>query len=93
MLGTQSFGKGSVQTLFRVSGGNVLRLTTARYYTPSGHSIQARGIVPDFPVDETPDGEKRLVSLAEDITARAIERPAARSSGDTSWLARVIGAS
>ena len=51
VLGTQSFGKGSVQTIIPLGAGNgALRLTTARYYTPSGRSIQAKGITPDIEV-------------------------------------------
>ena len=51
VLGTQSFGKGSVQTIVPLSRGeSAMRLTTARYYTPSGRSIQATGIVPDIEV-------------------------------------------
>jgi carboxyl-terminal processing protease len=52
ILGTQSFGKGSVQTIIPMADGAGLRLTTARYYTPSGTSIQATGITPDFLVTE-----------------------------------------
>ncbi len=48
ILGVQSFGKGSVQTVFPLNNGAGLRLTTARYYTPSGRSIQARGVTPDI---------------------------------------------
>lgn len=51
VMGTQSFGKGSVQTLFNVPGGGSIKLTTARYYTPSGTSIQAKGITPDIIVE------------------------------------------
>ncbi|HSP25503.1 MAG TPA: S41 family peptidase, partial [Saliniramus sp.] len=47
ILGTRSFGKGSVQTIIPLGGSGALRLTTARYYTPSGRSIQAKGIEPD----------------------------------------------
>jgi carboxyl-terminal processing protease len=51
LIGTRSFGKGSVQTIIPLGAGNgALRLTTARYYTPSGRSIQAKGIVPDIQV-------------------------------------------
>ncbi len=50
VLGTQSFGKGSVQTIQPVPGHGAIRLTTARYYTPSGRSIQAKGISPDIEV-------------------------------------------
>ncbi len=52
VMGTQSFGKGSVQTIMPLSGNGAIRLTTARYYTPSGASIQARGIVPDIEVHQ-----------------------------------------
>jgi carboxyl-terminal processing protease len=51
ILGTQSFGKGSVQTIIPLSDDSGLRLTTARYYTPKGRSIQAKGITPDITVD------------------------------------------
>ena len=51
ILGTRSFGKGSVQTVIPLPGEGAMRLTTARYYTPSGRSIQAKGIEPDIVVD------------------------------------------
>ncbi|MDC0403670.1 S41 family peptidase [Porticoccaceae bacterium] len=50
VLGTRSFGKGSVQTIIPIEGGRALKLTTARYFTPSGRSIQAEGIDPDIVV-------------------------------------------
>ena len=52
ILGTKSFGKGSVQTIIPLSGQGAIRLTTARYYTPSGRSIQATGIDPDIVVEQ-----------------------------------------
>ena len=52
IMGTRSFGKGSVQTIVPLSGHGAIRLTTARYYTPSGRSIQAKGIDPDIVVDQ-----------------------------------------
>jgi carboxyl-terminal processing protease len=62
VLGTRSFGKGSVQTIIPLGSGNgALRLTTARYYTPSGRSIQAKGITPDIEV---------LQDLPDDIKAK-----------------------
>ena len=62
VIGTRSFGKGSVQTIFPLGNGNgALRLTTARYYTPSGRSIQAKGITPDIEV---------LQDLPDDIKAK-----------------------
>ncbi len=51
LLGTRSFGKGSVQTIIQLPGHGAMRLTTARYYTPSGRSIQAKGIEPDIVVE------------------------------------------
>jgi len=56
VLGSQTFGKGSVQTVRPLGPDTGLKLTTARYYTPSGKSIQARGIVPDVLVDESLEG-------------------------------------
>jgi carboxyl-terminal processing protease len=52
IMGTQTFGKGSVQTIIPLSEDSGLRLTTARYYTPKGRSIQAKGIVPDITVEQ-----------------------------------------
>ena len=52
ILGTQSFGKGSVQTIIPVNPYGALRMTTARYFTPSGRSIQKKGISPDIVVNE-----------------------------------------
>jgi carboxyl-terminal processing protease len=57
IIGSQTFGKGSVQTIRPIGNDAAVKLTTARYYTPTGRSIQARGIVPDFAVDESPDGD------------------------------------
>ncbi|CAN5687178.1 S41 family peptidase [soil metagenome] len=56
IMGAQTFGKGSVQTVRQLSPDTALKITTARYYTPSGASIQAKGIVPDVMLDETADG-------------------------------------
>jgi len=52
IMGTQTFGKGSVQTIIPISEDSGLRLTTARYYTPKGRSIQAKGIIPDITVEQ-----------------------------------------
>ena len=54
VVGTKSFGKGSVQTIIPVRGEGAMRLTTARYYTPSGRSIQALGVMPDIVVNQPP---------------------------------------
>ena len=63
VVGTRSFGKGSVQTIIPLAGHGAMRLTTARYYTPSGRSIQAKGIDPDIVVEaakiERPSADKK----------------------------------
>ncbi|HET9646515.1 MAG TPA: S41 family peptidase [Burkholderiaceae bacterium] len=56
LMGAQTFGKGSVQTVRQLTGDTALKITTARYYTPSGRSIQAKGIVPEVMLDETAEG-------------------------------------
>ena len=56
IMGSQTFGKGSVQTVRPLGPDTALKITTARYYTPSGRSIQAKGIVPDVLLDETLEG-------------------------------------
>ena len=56
VMGTTSFGKGSVQTVLPLPGNTAIKLTTARYFTPSGRSIQAKGIVPDIVVEESANG-------------------------------------
>ncbi|MBL0226173.1 MAG: S41 family peptidase [Geobacteraceae bacterium] len=70
VMGTQSFGKGSVQTIIPLSDESGLRLTTARYYTPKGRSIQAKGITPDIIVErlelpKEPAGKKDSMHLRE----------------------------
>jgi carboxyl-terminal processing protease len=64
VVGTQSFGKGSVQTVMPLAGDGAMRLTTARYYTPSGRSIQALGISPDIIVAQPPAAD--AAATAED---------------------------
>jgi carboxyl-terminal processing protease len=64
IIGTRSFGKGSVQTIIPLGSNGALRLTTARYYTPSGRSIQAKGIDPEVVVEEElPDELKKKVEV------------------------------
>ena len=60
LLGTKSFGKGSVQTVIPLPGNGAMRLTTARYYTPSGRSIQGLGITPDIIVHESREAQARF---------------------------------
>jgi carboxyl-terminal processing protease len=67
ILGSKTFGKGSVQTILPLSGGTALKLTTARYFTPSGRSIQAEGITPDIELESLKVAavEKTLDPLSE----------------------------
>ena len=66
IVGTRSFGKGSVQTIIPLGSNGALRLTTARYYTPSGRSIQAKGIEPEVVVEEElPDDLKKAAKNAQ----------------------------
>ncbi len=58
VVGTKSFGKGSVQTIMPIQGDGAMRLTTARYYTPSGRSIQSLGVAPDILVEQLPRAEE-----------------------------------
>jgi carboxyl-terminal processing protease len=71
VVGTKSFGKGSVQTLIPLRGDGAMRLTTSRYYTPSGRSIQALGISPDIVVNQPPP--RPADETAEDEPASAVQ--------------------
>ena len=85
VIGTQTFGKGSVQTIMPLGNNTAIKLTTARYFTPSGRSIQAKGITPDIIVREPgdPGGRVREVNLQrhlegeEERKAAEAEKPAA----------------
>jgi len=65
ILGTQTFGKGSVQTIMPLGNSTAIKLTTARYYTPNGRSIQAKGITPDFIVEDPDNPSEQLMRLRE----------------------------
>ena len=72
VLGTQSFGKGSVQTIMPMNNGAAIKLTTARYFTPKGRSIQAKGIVPDYIVE---DGTDQSGNIHEADLTRHLSNP------------------
>ena len=76
VVGTKSFGKGSVQTIMPVQGDGAIRLTTSRYYTPSGRSIQALGISPDIVVQQPP---RRLDLEGEEGAEEEDAAPARRT--------------
>jgi carboxyl-terminal processing protease len=65
IIGTQTFGKGSVQSILPLANNTAIKLTTARYYTPLGRSIQAKGITPDLMVEETPEGDLSAFRVRE----------------------------
>ena len=76
VLGTKSFGKGSVQTIIPLAGHGAMRLTTARYYTPSGVSIQAKGIEPDIVVEQA-----KIEAVAAQPGRREADLPGALDNG------------
>ena len=65
VLGTQTFGKGSVQTIMPLGNNTAIKLTTARYYTPNGRSIQAKGITPDFLVEDPDNPSDQSLRVRE----------------------------
>jgi carboxyl-terminal processing protease len=73
VLGTRSFGKGSVQTVIPLPGNGAMRLTTARYYTPSGRSIQALGITPDVTVADSREETVRFGAERESDLNRVLK--------------------
>lgn len=74
ILGTTSFGKGSVQTILPLNDNTALKLTTARYYTPLGRSIQSEGIVPDILLKEAIEDEAKSFSVSEADLAGHLEK-------------------
>ena len=76
IMGQQTFGKGSVQTILPLGNNTAIKLTTARYYTPSGRSIQARGIVPDIALDDGAGEKTASLRLREaDLTKHLTNAP------------------
>jgi carboxyl-terminal processing protease len=89
VLGTRSFGKGSVQTIIPLGSGNgALRLTTARYYTPSGRSIQAKGITPDIEVlQDVPDELKSKTDTKGEASLRGhLKASGKEETGSQSYI-------
>jgi carboxyl-terminal processing protease len=89
LIGTRSFGKGSVQTIIPLGTGNgALALTTARYFTPSGHSIQAQGIMPDIEVlQNVPDELKGRMDLMGEASMRGhLAAEGAEQTGSQSYV-------
>jgi carboxyl-terminal processing protease len=89
LIGTRSFGKGSVQTIIPLGAGNgALRLTTARYYTPAGRSIQAKGISPDIEVlQDVPDNLKAQTDSKGEASLRGhLKAEGAEETGSQSYV-------
>jgi carboxyl-terminal processing protease len=89
LVGTRSFGKGSVQTIIPLGAGNgALRLTTARYFTPSGRSIQAKGIVPDVEVlQDVPDELKTRTDTKGEASLRGhLKAEGEEETGSQSYI-------
>ncbi len=89
LIGTRSFGKGSVQTIIPLGTGNgALALTTARYFTPSGHSIQAKGITPDIEVlQDVPDELKGRTEIRGEASMRGhLAAEGAEQTGSQSYV-------
>ena len=81
VLGTRTFGKGSVQTIMQVTGGGAIRLTTALYYTPSGRSIQKEGIKPDIEVEQAKvEAIQSRPGFREENLRRSINNPMEKPS-------------
>ena len=81
VVGSRTFGKGSVQTLLPLDNGDSIKLTTARYYTPSGHSIQARGIEPDV-VLHPEGGQRRPAPVSEAVLPGHLAAETGAMEGD-----------
>src|ERR1700742_4224681 len=89
LIGTRSFGKGSVQTIIPLGTGNgALALTTARYFTPSGHSIQAKGVTPDIEVlQDVPDELKARSDTKSEATMRGhLSAEGAEQTGSQAYV-------
>ena len=89
VMGTRTFGKGSVQTILPLGHNTGLKLTTARYYTPNGRSIQAKGIEPDIAVDDGRDSANRLREANLDhhlLDGKVVPGPAAADTEEAAKL-------
>jgi len=93
IMGQQTFGKGSVQTILPLGNGTAIKLTTARYFTPKGRSIQARGITPDIPLDDGASDRTAALKLREaDLTKHLGEAPATDKPEDRAAAAAAAAA-
>lgn len=93
IMGQQTFGKGSVQTILPLGNGTAIKLTTARYFTPKGRSIQARGITPDIPLDDGATDRTAALKLREaDLTKHLGEAPATDKPEDRAAAAAAAAA-
>ena len=84
IMGEKTFGKGSVQTILPMTNDSALKLTTARYYTPSGRSIQAHGITPDITIDKVKVQavESEMSAVKEADLSRHLEKDITLAKSD-----------
>jgi carboxyl-terminal processing protease len=86
LVGTQTFGKGSVQTILPLPNNQAVKLTTARYYTPGGRSIQAKGISPDIVVEDSADN--RVLLREADLQHHLINEDDGKATADATGKAK-----
>jgi len=91
IMGQQTFGKGSVQTILPLSNNSALKLTTARYFTPNGRSIQAKGIVPDIALDDGLSGEDTLKLREADLDRHLLEQFSSKTEKTTAATENIFG--
>jgi len=87
VMGQQTFGKGSVQTILPLGNNTAIKLTTARYYTPKGRSIQAKGITPDIPLDDGASDRAVALKLRESDLTKHLESTGAEKPTDKAQAA------
>ena len=90
ILGTQTFGKGSVQTVIEMEDGSGLKLTIARYYTPNGRSIQEKGITPDYWVPEKPGAPVKQEPREKDLERHFKAEPSAATALEAAAMPREL---
>jgi carboxyl-terminal processing protease len=83
IMGTKTFGKGSVQTVVPLGNNTAIKLTTARYYTPSGASIQAKGIVPDIEIKNLKLAENKVDDALSSVKEADLQGHLENENGDS----------
>ena len=92
VVGVRSFGKGSVQTIYELPGGSALKLTISRYYTPSGRSIQAQGIIPDLIADQPRQDDEPDPVREEELEGHLVAKHGGSKPGKSQQAPEANGA-